>query len=212
MIANAVPIVHTQNFNIKQTDATLWPWFLYSQVIQTTSILAGSIPYLRQFLEALPSGMLKSSDICRRGLTYHEFSTEAMTDEYSQNFSLKKVNSKLPNPQVTATSSGRPYQPSDSTSRDPFSEINALSLPEASSGFDGTHCCQDEELAIMSKSPSKSQASLDRSQAKTAAQYSVDLVTFYPTKANIGSSFENSFHYPTAPRIGLTKIRIAIRR
>ncbi|PYI00262.1 hypothetical protein BO78DRAFT_330477, partial [Aspergillus sclerotiicarbonarius CBS 121057] len=37
----------------------LWPWVICSQVLQTTTIVSACVPYLREFLEAFPSGMLR---------------------------------------------------------------------------------------------------------------------------------------------------------
>ncbi|PYI24194.1 hypothetical protein BO99DRAFT_418850 [Aspergillus violaceofuscus CBS 115571] len=37
----------------------LYPWMLCGQVLQTVTIVAACVPYLREFLESFPSGMLK---------------------------------------------------------------------------------------------------------------------------------------------------------
>jgi hypothetical protein len=44
------------------------------QVLQTAALISACVPYLREFLEAFPSGMFQPDEIRRRGLTYVDIS------------------------------------------------------------------------------------------------------------------------------------------
>lgn len=71
----------------------LWPWFMCAQVLQTVTVISACVPYLRQFLEAFPSGMLQSDEIRRRGLSYadisHGFSLGERKTTGSRSYSLR---------------------------------------------------------------------------------------------------------------------------
>ncbi|KAL1965776.1 hypothetical protein VTN77DRAFT_5097 [Rasamsonia byssochlamydoides] len=72
--ATALQMSYTRAFNPSgprphlSLSLILWPWFMCAQVWQTVTLISACLPYLRPFLEALPSGMLQSEEIRRRGL------------------------------------------------------------------------------------------------------------------------------------------------
>lgn len=65
--ASATQLKYTAAFSSRHLISTLWPWILISQVIQTATMISTCAPYLKQFLEAFPSGMFQSDELRRRG-------------------------------------------------------------------------------------------------------------------------------------------------
>ncbi|RAK78866.1 uncharacterized protein BO72DRAFT_494705 [Aspergillus fijiensis CBS 313.89] len=60
----------------------LYPWMLCGQVLQTVTIVAACVPYLREFLESFPSGMLKPAGVERTtGLRYGSGTTRLLDSD-----------------------------------------------------------------------------------------------------------------------------------
>lgn len=64
-----VQIVYAPLLNLADPSLELWPWILILQVMQCTSIVTSCLPYLRQLVEIIPSGMYTSDEIRRRVAT-----------------------------------------------------------------------------------------------------------------------------------------------
>lgn len=129
-------------------ETTLWPWYLCSQVVQSTSVLAGSIPYLRKFLEAFPSGMLKSSEL-GLGLTYADLSHDVSGEDSNRSFSLKEIKSQQSterNPSFAGPVGS--YQPAHNTQRAPYTEVNVSSMLDRQHGIERDYARQDHGMAI----------------------------------------------------------------
>ena len=103
VIAAAVARVIYLNDAFKSTDYTfaIWPAALCSAVLQSLSIITACIPYLKPFLESLESGLIRSDDLRRMG----------MTDMYGNG--TEKMNSSQGSRQVIPNSrrtSERPHE------------------------------------------------------------------------------------------------------
>ena len=47
----------------------VWPAVLCNQLVQDLSIITACVPYIKPFLESLESGMIRTDDLRRRGVT-----------------------------------------------------------------------------------------------------------------------------------------------
>ncbi|OOF98669.1 hypothetical protein ASPCADRAFT_394078 [Aspergillus carbonarius ITEM 5010] len=60
IIVSSIQLHYVKTFDsATPLPVELWPWVICSQVLQTTTIVSACVPYLREFLEAFPSGMLR---------------------------------------------------------------------------------------------------------------------------------------------------------
>ncbi|PWY79530.1 hypothetical protein BO94DRAFT_471378 [Aspergillus sclerotioniger CBS 115572] len=60
IIVSVIQLHYVKTFDSETPlPVNLWPWVICSQVLQTTTIVSACVPYLREFLEAFPSGMLR---------------------------------------------------------------------------------------------------------------------------------------------------------
>ncbi|KAB8229715.1 hypothetical protein BDV23DRAFT_171475 [Aspergillus alliaceus] len=76
IIVAAVQLHYVQAFDARSSiPVDLWPWVMCSQVLQTVTIISSCVPYLREFLEAFPSGMFQPAGVGPSGLRYGYRST-----------------------------------------------------------------------------------------------------------------------------------------
>lgn len=67
IVASAVQIAYTSGFSSPNPTTDIWRWTLLTQVIECVTILTSCVPYLRPIFESLPSGLLGSDELRRRG-------------------------------------------------------------------------------------------------------------------------------------------------
>ena len=82
---------------------SLWPAILCDQLVQNIGIITACMPYIKPFIESLESGMIRTDDLRRRGLTTpygYGFSSKAGRDNragassFSSRFGLNKQPSR----------------------------------------------------------------------------------------------------------------------
>ncbi|RAL08249.1 uncharacterized protein BO97DRAFT_398567 [Aspergillus homomorphus CBS 101889] len=83
ILVSAVQLQYVHGFDPSPSlPSALYPWMLCSQVLQTVAIVATCVPYLREFLESFPSGMLKPAGVERTtGLRYGSGSTRLLDSD-----------------------------------------------------------------------------------------------------------------------------------
>ncbi|KAF2188668.1 hypothetical protein K469DRAFT_565441 [Zopfia rhizophila CBS 207.26] len=67
IIATGIQLAYVPAFSSQNTTRALWKWTLTTQVIECITILTSCIPYLRPFLESIPSGLYGADELRRRG-------------------------------------------------------------------------------------------------------------------------------------------------
>lgn len=67
IVATSVQFAYLGGFTSDNSTHDLWKWTLVTQIVQCITILTTCVPYLRPLLESLPSGLLGSDEIRRRG-------------------------------------------------------------------------------------------------------------------------------------------------
>ncbi|KAE8350628.1 hypothetical protein BDV28DRAFT_35225 [Aspergillus coremiiformis] len=83
IIVSAIQLHYVEAFDARSSlPVDLWPWIMCSQVLQTVTIISACVPYLREFLEAFPSGMFQPAGVESSGLRYAYGSTR-ITDSDS---------------------------------------------------------------------------------------------------------------------------------
>ena len=139
--AMATQLAYTGNFDSPNPTLALWPWALVGQLAQTISIITSSIPYLRPFLEAFPSGMFMSDEIRRRGPSATESDSLDKNSNSNQLYILR-----YPGRDPTS----RPFFNLQSVTGQPKRSsriIGNLTASSAQTRVDiGTARCQDEEV------------------------------------------------------------------
>ncbi|PYH79072.1 hypothetical protein BO82DRAFT_394223 [Aspergillus uvarum CBS 121591] len=83
ILVSAVQLHYVHGFDPSPAlPVALYPWMLCGQVLQTVTIVAACVPYLREFLESFPSGMLKPAGVERTtGLRYGSGSTRLLDSD-----------------------------------------------------------------------------------------------------------------------------------
>ncbi|OCK96684.1 uncharacterized protein K441DRAFT_606998 [Cenococcum geophilum 1.58] len=69
IVATAVQLGYTEDFQSSDPTLDLWKWTLMTQVIQCITIITSCVPYLRSLLEHVPSGMYSADELRRKGMT-----------------------------------------------------------------------------------------------------------------------------------------------
>lgn len=92
-MATVCQLVYTNRFQSSNMTATIWPWILCAQIVQTMSIISSCIPYLRPLLEAFPSGMMVNNDITRHATTNR--SANGYTKRLEHNYVLRDINKNM---------------------------------------------------------------------------------------------------------------------
>ena len=71
VIASALAQLNYLKSAYDTADVTysLWPVVLCNQIVQNIGIITACVPYTKPFLESLESGMIRTDDLRRRGLT-----------------------------------------------------------------------------------------------------------------------------------------------
>lgn len=69
IVATAVQLGYTDDFQSSDPTLDLWKWTLMTQVIQCITIITSCVPYLRSLLEHVPSGMYSADELRRKGMT-----------------------------------------------------------------------------------------------------------------------------------------------
>nr|POE85461.1 hypothetical protein CFP56_43777 [Quercus suber] len=105
--ASAAQLAYTNRLDITGPVSAAWPWYFIGQVVQTATIISSCVPYLRQLLQAFPSGMFQTDEIRRRGLTYtdrvhgyaenssHSYVLHNVEDVSSKAASLRNVHASV---------------------------------------------------------------------------------------------------------------------
>ncbi|RAH50649.1 uncharacterized protein BO95DRAFT_459129 [Aspergillus brunneoviolaceus CBS 621.78] len=83
ILVSAVQLHYVHGFDPSPSlPVALYPWMLCGQVLQTVTIVAACVPYLREFLESFPSGMLKPAGVERTtGLRYGSGTTRLLESD-----------------------------------------------------------------------------------------------------------------------------------
>ncbi|KAF4634828.1 hypothetical protein G7Y89_g3277 [Cudoniella acicularis] len=67
IIATSLQLAFTKDFQSSDVTFILWHWVLLTQIAQCITIITSCVPYLRPLLVNIPSGMLMSDELRRRG-------------------------------------------------------------------------------------------------------------------------------------------------
>ncbi|PYH89210.1 hypothetical protein BO71DRAFT_390071 [Aspergillus ellipticus CBS 707.79] len=82
IVVSAIQLHYTDAFNTHTSiSLALWPWIMCSQVLQTVTIVSACVPYLREFLESFPSGMLQPLGVEPTSLRYAYGSTRILDSD-----------------------------------------------------------------------------------------------------------------------------------
>ena len=99
---------HTKDRTFK-----MWPVVLSAQTVQSLSIITACVPCLKPFLESLESGMLRSDDLRRRGLSgAYGYGSHNLTSLSSAKSNGRKEKSQL----ASNASVGKHYKLSNNIS------------------------------------------------------------------------------------------------
>lgn len=114
IVATAVQLGYTDDFQSSDPTLDLWKWTLMTQVIQCITIITSCVPYLRSLLEHVPSGMYSADELRRKGMT--TAGVLAYKKSGSEWYKLSSSTSKTSQPQrfiptVGSTISGLPDGP-----------------------------------------------------------------------------------------------------
>lgn len=68
IVITGAQLAFTGGFDSTNPTESLWKWTIASQFSLCMTIISSCVPYLRPFLETLPSGMYRSDELRRRGI------------------------------------------------------------------------------------------------------------------------------------------------
>ncbi|KAJ9487229.1 hypothetical protein VN97_g6095 [Penicillium thymicola] len=69
IVVSGIQLRHVNAFDNdgRSLSMSLWPWMMCGQVLHTVTIISTCVPFLREFLESFPSGMLKPAGLDSTG-------------------------------------------------------------------------------------------------------------------------------------------------